>query len=35
MWSLWICYNCGYQGPVVLEDEKLADEIQKKYLEDK
>lgn len=33
MWSLWICYNCGYQSPVFLEYEKLADEIQKKYLD--
>ncbi len=32
MWSLWICHNCFYPGPVVLEDEKLAYEIQEKYL---
>jgi len=32
MWSLWICYDCGYQGPVVIEDEELAEEIRKRYL---
>jgi len=33
MWSLWICWDCGYQGPVVIEEEELAEEIRKKYLE--
>lgn len=31
MWSLWHCYNCGYEGPVVLEDEELADAVKKNY----
>lgn len=35
MWSLWICYDCGYQGPVVVEDEELAEEIRKAYLKEK
>ena len=33
MWSTWKCWDCGYQGAVVIEDEKLAEEIQKKFLE--
>ena len=32
MWSLWHCYDCGYQGPVVLEDEEIAKEVRKEYL---
>jgi transcription factor S len=31
MWSLWICWDCGYQGPVVIEERELADEIKKEY----
>lgn len=31
LWSIWHCYHCGYQGPVVLEDEELAKEVRKKY----
>jgi DNA-directed RNA polymerase subunit M len=31
LWSLWHCYNCGYQGPVVLEDEELAREVRIEY----
>ncbi len=34
MWSLWICYDCGYQGPIVIEDKELADEIRKNYLKE-
>lgn len=30
-WSLWECFNCGYVGPVVIDDEKMADEIKKHY----
>jgi len=32
MWSHWICYNCGYQGAIVLEDEEIAEEVRKEYL---
>ncbi|CEA12958.1 hypothetical protein [Methanobacterium formicicum] len=33
MWSIWQCWDCGYQGAVVIEDKELADEIRKKFLE--
>jgi len=33
MWSTWKCWDCGYQGAVVIEDEKLAEEIRKNFLE--
>ncbi|MCE5215080.1 MAG: hypothetical protein LLF83_10235 [Methanobacterium sp.] len=33
MWSLWVCYDCGYQGSLVLEDEEIAKEIRKNYKE--
>lgn len=32
MWSLWTCWDCGYQGPVVIEEEELSAEIRKKNL---
>jgi DNA-directed RNA polymerase subunit M len=31
LWSIWQCHNCGYQGPVVLEDGKTAEKIQEKW----
>lgn len=31
MWSVWHCYNCEYEGPVVLEDEELAKAVKKNY----
>jgi transcription factor S len=31
LWSIWQCRNCGYQGPVVLEDGKTWDKIQEKW----
>lgn len=33
MWSIWKCWDCGYQGAVIIEDGKLAEEIKKKFLE--
>lgn len=32
MWSIWRCWDCGYQGAVVVEDKEIADEIRKYYL---
>ena len=32
MWSLWICYDCGYEGPIIIDDRSLAEEIRKNYL---
>lgn len=29
--STWRCHNCGYQGPFILEDGNVADEITRKY----
>jgi predicted RNA-binding Zn-ribbon protein involved in translation (DUF1610 family) len=31
LWSLWQCRNCGYYGPVILEDGKLAALLQEKW----
>jgi transcription factor S len=31
LWSLWQCHNCGYRGPVILEDGKLADKLQENW----
>jgi len=31
LWSIWQCHNCGYQGPVILEDGKTAEKIQEKW----
>jgi len=27
MWSLWDCRNCGYRGPVIVDDEALASKL--------
>jgi len=32
MWSIWRCWDCGYQGAVVVEDREIADAIRKNYL---
>lgn len=29
---MWRCYDCGYYGAVIIEDEELALEIRKDYL---
>ena len=31
-WSKWECPDCGYIGPLVIEDGKIAEHIQKEYL---
>ena len=31
-WSKWECKDCGYIGPLIIEDGKIADEIRKEYL---
>jgi len=33
MGSIWDCMDCGYHGAVIIEDEELAVEIRKKFLE--
>jgi hypothetical protein len=30
-WSKWECKNCGYIGPLIIEDGKIAEEIRKDY----
>ncbi len=30
-WSLWECRNCGYRGPVILEDGNLATKLQEDW----
>ncbi|NYB52476.1 MAG: hypothetical protein HVN35_07970 [Methanobacteriaceae archaeon] len=32
MWSIWKCWDCGYQGAVIVEDGKMADEIRENFL---
>lgn len=32
IWSRWICYDCGYQGPVIEGDENLAKEIRDEFI---
>jgi len=31
LWSLWQCRSCGYYGPVILEDGKLANLLQENW----
>ena len=31
LWSLWQCRNCGYRGPVILEDGNLASKLQEEW----
>jgi transcription factor S len=33
MWSIWKCWDCGYQGAVIVEDGEMADEIREKFSE--
>jgi DNA-directed RNA polymerase subunit M len=30
-WSLWQCKNCGYRGPVILENGNLAAKLQEEW----
>lgn len=32
IWSYWVCKTCGYTGPAIEGDEKIAKEIRKDYL---
>jgi transcription factor S len=32
MWSIWRCFDCGYAGPIVIEDVEIAEAIKKNYL---
>ncbi|HLN44672.1 MAG TPA: hypothetical protein VK209_03100 [Candidatus Sulfotelmatobacter sp.] len=31
LWSLWQCKECGYYGPVILENGNLAEKLQEKW----
>lgn len=31
IWSKWLCYDCGYQGPIIEGNEDLAKEIKEDY----
>jgi len=31
-WSKYECKNCGYVGALIIDDEKIAKEINKEYL---
>ncbi|MEE8167287.1 MAG: hypothetical protein V3T58_00240 [Candidatus Hydrothermarchaeales archaeon] len=32
IWSIWQCRECGYQGALIIEDGKMAEDIRKDYL---
>ena len=34
IWSLWDCQRCGYRGPAVVEDSKLAEKIREEWERD-
>jgi transcription factor S len=35
LWSLWQCSNCGYRGPVILEDGEMARKLLEKWKKQK
>jgi len=35
LWSLWDCKNCGYRGPVILQDGNIATKLQEKWKKNK
>jgi transcription factor S len=35
LWSLWQCHNCGYCGPVILEDGNVAEKLVEKWKKQK
>jgi len=35
LWSIWQCHNCGYRGPVILEDGETAERVQEKWKKQK
>lgn len=30
-WSMWQCMDCGYIGPLIVEDGRIADQIKREY----
>jgi len=32
LWSLWECRDCGYRGPLIVEDGKIASKIREEFL---
>lgn len=34
MWSIWDCRQCGYRGPIILEDSSLAEKLQDDWEKD-
>jgi hypothetical protein len=30
-WSLWQCRNCGYRGPLILEDGNMAAKLKEDW----
>lgn len=30
-WSKWDCKDCGYIGPLIIEDGKIAEELRNEY----
>jgi len=35
LWSVYECMECGYRGPLVIEDGKLAEKIRKRWLRER
>jgi len=33
LWSHWECRNCGYRGPLIIEDGKIASKIKEEFME--
>jgi len=31
LWSVWECRECGYRGPLIVEDGKLGEKLRKEY----
>lgn len=31
LWSLWQCRNCGYRGPLILEDGNMAVKLREEW----
>jgi hypothetical protein len=30
-WSIWDCHNCGYRGPVILDDGIIAKKLREDW----
>ncbi|MDH5266816.1 MAG: hypothetical protein OEW62_03960 [Candidatus Bathyarchaeota archaeon] len=35
LWSTWECRRCGYRGPLILEDNKMAAKLREDYFKKK